>query len=254
MKPKHPQKPHVRGTNASDRESRDFLNELIGFLGNDQIETIDDLIHEISQRSYHDDRSRNIVFQYLRKIAKQHPDHREKIYRSLSCLKRSKFKAFKINLASAFCNGGRFEGALEIHIHYFNILRLVCKSELSLLTHIKRINIQPFLIAKDLELTVNDQVRPKEEFELLTRGCGSSGCCESLYWNVSHHGDKVIIKDIFWGGLGYKPEEKIQHVVGEFTVNKQDFVSEIERLEGIYKRSKEKGRETLWKMPSLKRR
>ncbi len=238
------------------KERRDFFKELNRFMGTD-VETVNELIAEISRRSYTDDRSRNIVYQYLRKIANQKPDHREAIGRFLTCLKRARFKAFKINLAHAFHSGGekgRFEGNLEICLHYFNILRLVYKDELVVLSHTTRINIEPFLKSRNQDLIVDDQVQPSVESELLTRGCGCSGCCETIYWNVSHQDEQVIISDIFWGGLGYKPEENLQHIVGEYAVDKRDFVSEIDRLENIYRNAKAKGSKELWRRPSVKRR
>ncbi len=237
---------------TNQEERRDFKVELIKFLGIDPDSSINDILATISETSYKDDRSKNIVYQYLRKIRKQYPEYSQQITFNLSAIKKAKFKTFKINIADAYSRS-RFEGSLEIFVNDFNIIRKVYKHDLVALDHMTRINIEPFIQCRDEDMVVDDIYRPSCEFELMTHGCGCSGCCQSLYWNVTHQGDRVIIKDIFWGGDGYKPEEKIQHIFGTFNIDREDFISEIDRFHGIYRNAAEK-RGKIWDHPSKKRK
>jgi hypothetical protein len=226
-----------------NRDRRDFRIELNNFLRLSSNSNVDTILDHITKTSFTDTRNQNIVFQYLKKVAKQNEIYYPQIREFLHTLKRSRFKTFKINISDAFHSGYRFEGSLEIIINGVLILPKV---------HITAINIYAFLTSLEHDVNIKDKLSPEESMSLFVGGCGIHGCCPAFYWNVKHDNEIVEIDEIFWYGQAYEPEKYNEYIEGNFKVFYDDYYSEIKRLESISNRSIEKTNVIPWKKPTKK--
>ena len=104
-----------------ENEQRNFLNEITDKFNLPKNTSISDVLKYISFNSIEGPKDQNIVYQYLKKVAKQNKDHNDEIYAFLKTIKRSKFKTFKINIADAFADT-RFQGRVEIILNNNRII------------------------------------------------------------------------------------------------------------------------------------
>nr|MDO8115464.1 hypothetical protein [Candidatus Sigynarchaeota archaeon] len=218
------------------RDYREALCRLIDIPLDADITTI---LHSISRRRIEDVTIQNKVFQYLRKIKQQTPEHDKKIASFLANLRHTKFKTFKFKITNAFANDG-FMGTVAIYLNNQCIIN----------TFVGHVVIQAFWhgITADIPFDLDERAN---HMDMLDFGCGYAGCCPSLFWNMRHDGDHMIIDRITMATYAERVHDVV-HIPGEYMINAADYRSEVERLLEIHKASYRNTHIIPWQHPSRK--
>ncbi|MBI2143934.1 hypothetical protein HYU17_02165 [Candidatus Woesearchaeota archaeon] len=226
------------------KNKKDFKIELTKLLELDKDSTINEIINHISYNYINDVKLQNQIFQYLRKISINDKKNSDIITQFLINLGITQFRTFKVDLSNAYSGGNDFEGDIQI---YLNNIKILGDSKI----HAKNILISNLINWKISDHVNKDILKPNEKDCVFTTGCGCIGCCPGLFWDVKHKNNAIIIKNVFFDGGGYKPEERVKRINGEYRINKDDYIFEVNRLSDIHQKAKSKTG-VPWKKPSKK--
>lgn len=212
---------------------KDFQKELIEFLKISNNSTIDEIIQRLSMEDISNPTNFNKIYQLLRKLKTAFPEKRQKIADFLHTIKKTKFKSFKIHIANAFYLD-TFQGDVSLYLNNKCLVSQFVK------------NIRPTAFEQSIKGNVKEK-----QWALLTIGCGSEGCCQSLYWESRLDEEYIFINKICWW-ISDSHYDEYQEIDGEFKIKKADYESEVKRLKIIFEKCKDKSNKIPWKHPSHK--
>ncbi len=229
-------------------ENRDFFQALCYFLGQEDIQTVDELLDYISKRTFKDHHVKNVIYQYLRKVGKQRPEHKEKISKKLDIFKKTKFKNFFIHLNGTFYNHGNLTSNIELFVNQ----KLIYKGKADIrLKNIKRALTENISIDLDLKKK-NPRFRHGTNPIFRFGTCDLHCCASILLWEIKHiYDEQILIEKIYLYAPHY-PNDQSKNLSGPVMITISDLESELKRIQRINDLSKIYGIDVKWKKSSRK--